>query len=204
MIFSFLFVVSAGFWPAGAYDDFRYFFGGDIEAAGERAEFELYKQFPPDQGQAVPYWPLRLEAGCVLKAVARAKGIALRADVEEPRIYFGSQTPLDVFQDTVERVYGLRPRVFHNIYVDTDNIIFLLDDSAIYRNGRTAEDSLAHEYVHFLQVRYEGATRDSNRRVLELSAKRYQKWFRETYMSGEEPKDPCAEPASLPVRGVSR
>lgn len=193
-ILTVIFALCAAAPRAFAFDDLRDFMGVDLEEAKRQAEIEMYKYYQPVQGQEVDTWPLKQKKRCVLKAVARKKGVQLDDKIPAPEVYLGSRTSLEVFQDVMEKSYAWRPSAFINVYVDTENIIFLTDDPKLYQNGRTAEDSLAHEYVHYLQVKYEGATRESNQDALEAEAVHIQHWFREKYMSGDEPVDACAEP----------
>jgi hypothetical protein len=45
-----------------------------------------------------------------------------------------------------------------NVYVVARNEIYLSDDAGYYRRlRRTLDESLAHEFAHYLQVRYFGA-----------------------------------------------
>ena len=101
---------------------------------------------------------LRYKPECVLQAVAERKGRALDPAKPLPRIRFESQTPLKDFQDAVETQWGSRPEVFTNAYSLKTGEIFLIDEAAYYRRlKRHIDDSLAHEYAHYLQVVYDGA-----------------------------------------------
>ncbi|MFH2203372.1 MAG: hypothetical protein ABIJ96_09680 [Elusimicrobiota bacterium] len=196
-LFSFLFLIAA-VRPAAAFDDLKSFMGVDLEEAKRQAEIELYKHYNPAQAEPVDYWPLAVDKACMLKTVAGKMGVTLKPDVAPPEVYLERQTEMTVFQDAMEKNYGQRPEIFHNVYLDNMNIIFLKDDALFYKKGRTAEDSLAHEYVHFVQVKYRGATRDGDMDAYEGEAIRIQEWFRTTYMHWSTPKDPCGsnEPES--------
>jgi len=95
----------------------------------------------------------------ILESVARKMNVTLRADEPMPRIYFESSTPLAQFQEAVAPQWRLRPPMFANVYVMARNEIYLMDDAGYYRGiGRTLDESLAHEFAHYLQVRYFAST----------------------------------------------
>lgn len=99
---------------------------------------------------------LRHEARCILAAVAHHLGIALRSEVSPPAVRYSSTAPLSEFQSAVHTVSPLRPNAVSNTYIAGPNVIFLTDDPAYYQQGRTLDDSLAHEYTHFIRNRYGG------------------------------------------------
>jgi len=104
--------------------------------------------------------PIRLQndPNEILAAVARRMNVALRADRPLPRVYFESSTPLAKFQDAIAPQCHFRPPLFANAYVVARNEIYLMDDPAYYRRmHRTLDESLAHEFAHYLQVMYFGA-----------------------------------------------
>lgn len=72
-----------------------------------------------------------------------------------PKIFFESKIPLSQFQDAIEKQWGFRPDAFTNAYSLVNNEIYILDDAAYYANhGRCMDDSLVHELVHYVQVKY--------------------------------------------------
>lgn len=100
---------------------------------------------------------LHAEPQVILAQVARQMNVELRADVPPPRVYLESRTPLAQFQDAVEAQWNHRPARFANVYVVARNEIYLSDDPAYYRRmRRTLDESLAHEFTHYLQTRYLG------------------------------------------------
>jgi hypothetical protein len=104
-----------------------------------------------------PAETVRLEHApdAVLRFVASQMNVALRHDVPLPSIHLESATALERFQDAVGPQWGFRPPRFANAYVVATNEIYLTDDASYYlRLRRTLDESLAHEYVHYLQVRY--------------------------------------------------
>lgn len=109
---------------------------------------------------AKPQPPARLsfQPDCILEEVARKKGRTLDPKKPLPRIRLESETPLKDFQDAVEQQWGSRPDVFSNAYSLKTGEIFLIDEAAYYRRlKRFIDDSLAHEYAHYLQVVYDGS-----------------------------------------------
>lgn len=126
---------------------------------------------------------LRFTPEQILKAVAEHQGITLRENVPVPKIFFESSCSLQQFQDAVEPQWNLRPPKFVNVYVVARNEIYLIDASGYYRpRGRFLDDSLAHEFAHFLQVKYKGFNLDDGGEDLEAAAVDVQTWFRENYL----------------------
>ena len=145
---------------------------------------------------------------CVLHAVAgkladdigRHRGPAVEAALRSvaagplPVIRFESTTPLAEFQQAVEaQDPGNRPPVFSNFYSVALDRVYLIDEAAYYRRlKRSMEDSLAHEYVHYLQVRFLGYSIEHLRMDdAEGMAVEYQTWYREEYAdTGRAPACP--------------
>lgn len=124
---------------------------------------------------------LRFEPQTTLEVVARRMGITLRPEVALPEVRFESATPIERFRDAVERQWGSRPARFSNAYVPASNEVFLIDDPSYYAaTGRTLDDSLAHELVHYLQAHYRHA--DLAGEIEELEAVQLQSWFRSEQM----------------------
>jgi hypothetical protein len=99
---------------------------------------------------------LRFDPQFILAEVALRMNVTLRPGIPVPAIYVESATPLRQFQDAIGPQWQLRPHVFANAYVAARNEIYLIDDAAYYaRSGRTIDDSLAHEFAHYLQVMYQ-------------------------------------------------
>jgi hypothetical protein len=91
----------------------------------------------------------------IFESVARQMNVTLRDDIPLPRIHLESATPLAQFQSAVAPQWHFRPPRFANVYVVARNEIYLSDDPGYYRRvGRTLDESLAHEFAHYLQVRY--------------------------------------------------
>jgi hypothetical protein len=123
---------------------------------------------------------LRFEPGFILETVAERMQVKLRPEVPLPGIFLESTTPLRQFQDAMEGQWQFRPPLIANSYSIATNEIYLSDDASFYlRFKRTLDDSLAHEFVHYIQARYmhEDLTTDG----CEIQAAEVQRWFREEY-----------------------
>ncbi len=118
----------------------------------------------------------------ILEVVARRMGVTLRSDVPPPAIRLESRTPLARAQAAAERQWGFRPPVFVSTFAVATNEIYLIDERGLYeRHGGSLDDSLAHEFVHYIQAHYLGdrlATEWS-----ESEAVAVQTWFRIEYMA---------------------
>ena len=144
---------------------------------------------------AAPLEPVKLsfDTRFVLERVAERMQVKLRPDVPLPGIFLESTTPLRQFQDAMEGQWQFRPPLIANSYSIATNEIYLSDDASFYRRfKRTLDDSLAHEFVHYIQARYfgEDLTTDS----CEMQAAEVQRWFREEYALAE--RDVVAEQAA--------
>lgn len=145
---------------------------------------------------------------CILHAVAnkladdigRHRGPALEAAMRGaasgklPLIRYERDTPLREFQDAVEaQDPGNRPARFSNFYSVALDRIYLIDEAGYYaRLKRSIDDSLAHEYVHYLQVRFLGyQIEDLRSDDAEGTAVSYQTWYRDEYVkTGRAPACP--------------
>lgn len=141
---------------------------------------------PAATGQSVsPPEPaaLRFDSRFILETVARRMNIVLRPEVPLPAILLESGTRVRRFQDSIAAQWKFRPTAISNAYAIARNEIYLTDDAAFYvRLKRTLDDSLAHEFVHYLQVHYldqDLASDDAEARAVEI-----QQWFREVYVRG--------------------
>jgi hypothetical protein len=109
--------------------------------------------------RAVQPAKLRFDPQFILAEVARRMDITLRPEIPAPAVFFESTTPLRQFQDAIGGQWQFRPHVFANAYSAARNEIYLIDEAAYYeRFGRTLDDSLAHEFAHYLQVMYLNAS----------------------------------------------
>jgi len=117
---------------------------------------------------------LHYEPRFILEEVARKMNVELRADEPLPTIHFESRTPLVRFQDAVAPQWKFRPPRFANVYVVARNEIYLTDDPGYYRRlHRSLDESLAHEFTHYVQVRYQGASLDDESAELQAVSVQY-------------------------------
>jgi hypothetical protein len=136
---------------------------------------------------------LRFDPRFILDTVAERMKITLRPEVPLPGIFVESRTPLRQFQDAMEGQWQFRPPLIANSYSIATNEIYLSDDASFYRRfKRTLDDSLAHEFVHYLQARYLGEDLTSD--GCELQAAEVQRWFRDEHARPK--RDLAASPAT--------
>jgi hypothetical protein len=143
---------------------------------------------------------LHSEPRFILETVAQRLGVTLRPEIPVPAIFVASTTPLAQFQDAIEAQWRFRPDVVLNTYAIARNEIYLYDGAAYYaQHNRTLDDSLAHEFVHYLQAQYRNDDLSSEWR--EAEAVDIQTWFREAYV--EPQRDAVVRPrGSTPPCGV--
>jgi len=116
----------------------------------------------------------------ILEKILEYKKIEINHSILNPKIFYKSQIKLKQFQDAIEKQWGQRPTEITNAYAINNNEIYLLDDEEYYRKtNRCIDDSLAHEIVHFVQVKYQNY--DINDESLEWDAVDVQTWFRENF-----------------------
>lgn len=135
-----------------------------------------------------PPTQLRFGVQFILEKVAARLNVTLRSDIPVPAIHLESTTPLHRFQDAIEGQWSFRPNVFANTYAIVQNEIYLIDDASYYnRRGRTLDESLAHEFAHYLQVTYLHLDLGAAQMVetCESEAVSVQDWFREQYVEGD-------------------
>jgi len=127
---------------------------------------------------------LRYSPECILKSVAQMMGQKYRPDIPMPKIFLESDITLDQFQDAVEEQWGQRPDNITNVYVWKRNEIYLLDDPVYYASYKRAiDDSLAHEFVHYIQDRYRGWDLSTDDPAFEPQAVEFQTMFRENFIN---------------------
>lgn len=92
----------------------------------------------------------------IFSKVLEKKRLQKRDDVPFPPFFYQSKTPLKQFQDAIEKQWGFRPDHFTNAFAVANNEVYILDEADYYRKtGRCMDDSVAHELVHYLQVKYQ-------------------------------------------------
>jgi hypothetical protein len=108
-----------------------------------------------DAGEPVQPIRLQFDPADILQAVAHRMNVTLRPEIPLPTILLQSKTPLARFQDAIAVQWKFRPPVYSNAYVVARNEIYLMDDPEYYvRINRTLDESLAHEFAHYVQVHY--------------------------------------------------
>jgi hypothetical protein len=138
---------------------------------------------------------LRFDPRFILETVAQRMQVTLRPEVPQPGIFLESTTPLRQFQDAMEGQWQFRPPLIANSYSVATNEIYLSDDASFYRRfKRTLDDSLAHEFVHYIQARYFGE--DLTTDGCEMQAAEVQRWFRDEHAL------PKQDLAAAPATGV--
>lgn len=119
---------------------------------------------------------------CVLAAVAGRKGVTLDPSRRPPMVLFASMIPVSRYREAAkEQLGGMDVEMVLNMYVVKTDEIYIQDAAGNYgKFGRTIDDSVAHEFGHYLQVVYGKAdmANDANDE-LEGEAVRLQTWFRE-------------------------
>lgn len=97
-----------------------------------------------------------------------------------PKFYYSSKTPLKQFQDAIESQWGMRPDFITNAFAVNNNEIYIMDDADYYESmKRCMDDSVVHELVHYVQVKY--LNWDLNDESLEWDAVDIQTQFREEF-----------------------
>lgn len=123
---------------------------------------------------------LKYSVEVIFDFVLSQKKQTLNPDIEFPKIYFKSKTPLKQFQDAIEKQWNQRPNEITNAYAFDNNEIYLMDDSDYYiKTERCMDDSLAHELVHYVQAKYQKF--DMNDESLEWDAVDIQTAFRDQF-----------------------
>lgn len=131
----------------------------------------------------------RHEERCILAAVAGRMGATLTSAYPPPAVFYASRTELSRFQAAVRTEYGDEAAANYsaitNMFLPKQNVIFLSDKAVFYLRGRFIDDSVAHEFAHYIQYYYKGEkdNPNSDQDQLETEAVRVQDWFRETFMA---------------------
>ena len=124
---------------------------------------------------------LKFDPRFIMETVARRMNVALSPELPLPAIFVESTTPLSQFQDAMEAQWRFRPPLVSNAYAIARNEIYLSDSPGFYRRlKRTLDDSLAHEFVHYIQAKY--FDEDLSTDGCEMQAAEVQRWFREIHV----------------------
>ena len=106
-----------------------------------------------------------------------------------PEVRFASLVSLADFQNDVEPQWGFRPDQVTNVYIAAGNRIYLLDEESFYlEKDRCMDDSLAHELVHFIQVKYLKIPIEQFDDSMEWQAIEVQSQFRDLFCPKSPPK----------------
>lgn len=123
---------------------------------------------------------LKYQVDFLFSKVLEKKRQTINPNIAFPKIFYSSKTSLKQFQDAIEGQWGMRPDYFTNAYAVANNEIYLMDDKDYYESKkRCMDDSLVHELVHFVQVKY--LNWDLNDESLEWDAIDIQTAFREEF-----------------------
>lgn len=123
---------------------------------------------------------LKYSEDFILKKALEYKKKEFNPNIALPQIFVESKTTLKQFQDAIEPQWGQRPEMITNAFVIHLNQIYLLDDINYYQKlKRCMDDSLMHEYIHYIQAKYQNF--DLNDDTLEMEAVEHQTRFREEY-----------------------
>ena len=141
--------------------------------------------------------PIHAEA-CILEAVAGHMKAELSDSIARPTVRYASKVDMRAYHADIENEYGAGTSapytVVTNMFLPKRNVIYMSDTAEHYRPGRYIDDSVAHEFAHYVQFFYQGEkdnpSPDFDR--LESGAVKVQEWFRETYMAAG--RSPCRAP----------
>ncbi len=137
-------------------------------------EKKVKQIFPNKQIKDMP--DFRKYADSIMKIVAKKKGYEIDDKIPKPTIITEDQIDCDEFS----RRLGYPAGTFDAIcpyYFYHQNEILLLNDSRL--------DTLAHEFVHYFQVKYGHANFDKDvfdANAYEVEAVSIQRWFKKNYM----------------------
>ena len=123
---------------------------------------------------------LKYQVDFLFSKVLEKKHQTINPNIPFPKIFYSSKTPLKQFQDAIEGQWGIRPKFITNAFAVVNNEIYIMDDKDYYENlKRCMDDSLVHELVHYVQVKY--LNWDLNDESLEWDAIDIQTAFREEF-----------------------
>jgi len=132
---------------------------------------------------ASDYYPpeVRKATNCILAEVGKLMHVKIPRNIPRPRVFLSNEITLAEFQDALEPQWGFRPDAISNAYVARGNVIFLRAARNAYPSGRSVFDSLAHELVHYVQVRVLGLRLEDATDEDEYEAVQIQTLFRELW-----------------------
>ena len=125
---------------------------------------------------------LQYSADFVLQQVAQMMKINLKEIFPLPEVVLQKNADLVTYSAELTEQWGFDPKVLTNVYVVKKNKIYLIDEENYYQNaGRCIDDSLAHELVHFIQVKYQKIDVSDFDDSMEMTAIDVQTQFREKF-----------------------
>lgn len=125
---------------------------------------------------------LRYSQEFILSEVLLIMGHKQKPNVPAPEVRFASLTTIQEFQNDIGVQWGSPPDRITNAFAAEVNRIYILDEAEYYiRTKRCMDDSLAHEYAHFVQVYYKGFPIDQFDDSMESEAVDVQTQFREKH-----------------------
>ena len=149
----------------------------DLSSA--QAELSAAVKKSPFKGYVQPKHDLQ----CIFTGVLAIMGKTAKPEIPMPALFLQDKTPLKQFQDAVEPQWKMRPDMFLNVYVADQNAVYVMNEAGYYAKlGRFVDDSIAHELVHYVQVKYKGIRIEDFDDSLEGEAIEVQTEFRERYM----------------------
>ena len=149
----------------------------DLSSA--QAELSAAAKANPIKNYVQPKYDLQ----CTFAGVLAIMGKTAKPEIPMPALYLEQRTPLKQFQDAVEPQWKMRPDMFLNVYVADQNAVYVMNEAEYYNKlGRFVDDSIAHELVHYVQVKYKGIRIEDFDDSLEGEAIEVQTEFRERYM----------------------
>jgi hypothetical protein len=93
-------------------------------------------------------------APCVFRLVSTLMTVQLPPSLPLPEVRPEGIAELEELKAVTKRLWGFEVPKFINIYDPEKNIIYLFRDFNFYHSHkRSIYDSLAHEFVHFVQVK---------------------------------------------------
>lgn len=129
---------------------------------------------------------------CLLAWSEKEMAVQQKPLVDLPEIRLSHEVSLGEFQDDVEPQWQLRPEVVSNVFVAHKNRIYLVSDKKDYqKNQRSIYDSLVHELIHYIQVKYQGRPIEDFGDMEEMTAIYAQNKFREEHPEALEDRYLC-------------
>ncbi|MBU4502166.1 MAG: collagenase [Nanoarchaeota archaeon] len=142
-------------------------------------EQKIEKSFPNQQIKDTKNF--RQYSDEIMEIVAGKLNLKLDENIPKPKIIKSDELTLEEFNNLLNPTAGNRPTMC-SYYFDKENIIFLTTDSKL--------DTLAHEFVHYFQVKYRGEDPNTDfMNFLEGEALWTQWWFEKEYMKNSIPTD---------------